>query len=139
MNSKKGYLILARLILILIALVALCDLIFIENVEIIGYDHQHYGEAVVTPGEAAVLMLLYHLSPNAGQIDAEPCCAAYAFQVHYRFGTIIYVGEGCRNKMIKDVDLPGNLPSPNRHYVYNPLLISYLQKLIVKYDLPVDF
>lgn len=75
--------------------------------------------------------MLYNLSREAGEVDAEPCCPAYGFYLYLDDGSHIYVGEGVKSKMIlRDGD--------NDRYLASRLMIRYIRHLADKYDLPID-
>ena len=147
MSQKKSKTTCLRILLMILAVIvvlpiltAVCDVLFLKNVEIMGYDHTDRGTVTLTPGESAKALLLYHLAPYAGPIKGEPCCDAYSITFSYRLGTTIYVGEGTTDCMIVRPTIFGiSFPHFMVYYAKSPKLISYLQELIVQYGLPVDF
>lgn len=103
----------------------------VNRAELHTYDHDSYCQAELTDKEKWTLTMLYNLSREAGEVDAEPCCPAYGFYLHLSDGSHIYVGEGVKSKMIlRDGD--------DDRYLASRLMIRYIRHLADKYDLPID-
>ena len=109
-------------------------IVFAEKVELGGYDHQTQSTVELTGEDAFKLSCIYNLSLFGGQVNAEPCCDSYWFQVTYLDGNTIYVGEGMEEKDKMILRIPNRSPV----YVTNPWLIDYIHSLIEKYGLPID-
>lgn len=102
----------------------------VERVELKTYDHNTYGQRELTKLEERILLNLYNLSRDSGDVTAEPCCDSYGFYIYYKDGTHKYVGEGEGSEMI--------LRGKHKCTMQNPLLIKYIYSLAEKYDMPID-
>ena len=122
---------LVALIVFQLLLVAAVDLIFIEKIVIRGH---HTPATTLTPQESAKLMLLYHFSPNAGLIYAEPLEPEYSFTIYYRFDTSIFVMRGPTGCMNVYPTILGKKPSDYAdHHIRADALMTYVQELCTKY------
>ena len=102
----------------------------VDRVELKTYDHSTYGQQELTKLEERILLNLYNLSRDAGEVNAEPCCDSYGFYIYYKDGTHKYVGEGPGWKMI--------LRAKDDCFMQNPLLLKYIYSLAEKYDMPIE-
>ena len=109
-------------------LIAIYDLTLIEKVEVYCiHDHLHGNKKILTPGEAAKLLTLYHTAPFAGEASREPPCSTSAFTVYYRFGNKISVYEAGEYLIVR-----GNLFDQffNGSLIRSEALTSYLYELL---------
>ena len=127
-------LVILTIVIVINAVFFWVHIVFAEKVELGGYDHQTQSTVELTGEEAFKLSCIYNLSLFGGQVNAEPCCDSYWFQVTYLDGNTIYVGEGMEEKDKMILRIPNRSPV----YVTNPWLIDYIHSLIEKYGLPID-
>lgn len=103
----------------------------VDRIELKTYDHSSYGQMELTGAEKWMLIAMYNLSREAGEIYAEPCCDAYGFYMYFDDGSNLYVGEGTGSKMILTPI------SGERFYLQNWVMDKYIRLLAEKYDLPI--
>lgn len=102
----------------------------VERVELKTYDHNTYSQRELTKSEERILLNLYNLSRDSGDVTGEPCCDSYGFYIYYKDGTHKYVGDGEGSEMI--------LRGKHRCNMQNPLLIKYIYSLAEKHDMPIE-
>lgn len=107
----------------------------VDKIELHTYSHAGLpGKklAVLDADEVFKVVALYNLSRHAGDITAEPCCAAYWLVIHLKDGTQIKISEGPHTKSIIDP------VSGDRYYLDNSFLVDYIKQLTEDYDLVWD-